>query len=65
MMTLKQECLLPLKQRETNQEHQALRHILKLDQRFAADNAVEELHKYNAKLARQVLALLAKCQINS
>jgi hypothetical protein len=34
--------------------------MLKLDQRFAADNAVEELHKYSARPVRQALALLVK-----
>jgi hypothetical protein len=33
--------------------------MLKLDQRFAADNAVEELHRYSAKLAHQDLVLQA------
>jgi hypothetical protein len=39
--------------------------MLKLDQRFAVDNAVEGLHKYSARPGHQVLALLAKCQTTS
>jgi hypothetical protein len=34
--------------------------MLKLDQKFAADNAVEALHRYSARLVRLVLALLVK-----
>jgi hypothetical protein len=34
--------------------------MLKLDQRFAADNAVEELHRFSARQALLALALLAK-----
>jgi hypothetical protein len=34
--------------------------MLKLDQRFAADNAVEELHRYSARPVHLVLALLVK-----
>jgi hypothetical protein len=49
-----------LKQRRIRRALQALKHILKVAQRFAADNAAVELHKFSARQDLQVLALQAK-----